>query len=591
MTNGDLTQMDRLFRRSNRYRDKWDEFRGSLTYGENTIRLAVSGLSEETNTLSAESRDGQILLLDCGSYRADSTGIYLPLPGSDNELLVCSHLIAPVGLYVNSSDGSERIDLAYCRDGVWRHRIVSKTDLYNTRNIVNLCEFGISVSTESARQLVKFLQFVEDRNRDMLPCQVTHSHLGWNRDYTQFIPYAQDCVYDMAGDFSSEFRFIISQAGKLAAWTELMRPIRTDQYLPARLTVAASFASVLVKPMSCLPFILNLWSPSSGNGKSVALMAAASVWGDPALEGGYIKSMNATNVALEQYAAFCGNLPGLLDELQTIQGQHSFDDKVYQLCEGMPKSRGAKNGGLRAQTGWRNTFITNGEQPIISDSSKAGSINRVIEVECIGMLFPGDLHALCLGLERNHGHAGRFFVSYLSQPEHMESARELYEQYRTDLTALTTGKQANSAALLLTADHLVTSLIFRDDRQLTVDDIARFLKTENQVDTGVRTHSFVLEWITANKARFADDCGQTRYGCMTSYNGRDACAIFPAVLDNALRERQFSLKSYLSWAAERDLIGIEDRAHKQPKISFPGTGRIRCVVVFIDLQQERSFPF
>jgi putative DNA primase/helicase len=45
-TGGDRTQMDRLFRKSDLYRDKWDEDRGDDTYGELTINEAVTGKTE-----------------------------------------------------------------------------------------------------------------------------------------------------------------------------------------------------------------------------------------------------------------------------------------------------------------------------------------------------------------------------------------------------------------------------------------------------------------------------------------------------------------------------------------------------------------
>jgi putative DNA primase/helicase len=45
-TGGDRTQMDDLFRRSDLYRDKWDEDRGAETYGEETISEALDGRSE-----------------------------------------------------------------------------------------------------------------------------------------------------------------------------------------------------------------------------------------------------------------------------------------------------------------------------------------------------------------------------------------------------------------------------------------------------------------------------------------------------------------------------------------------------------------
>lgn len=43
---GDIDQLDRLFRMSKLFRDKWDENRGGKTYGEITIEKAISSLKE-----------------------------------------------------------------------------------------------------------------------------------------------------------------------------------------------------------------------------------------------------------------------------------------------------------------------------------------------------------------------------------------------------------------------------------------------------------------------------------------------------------------------------------------------------------------
>ncbi|QQK08836.1 phage/plasmid primase, P4 family [Miniphocaeibacter halophilus] len=48
---GDYGQIDRLFRKSKLFREKWDEQRGSKTYGEITIEKAISSLKEVYSTL------------------------------------------------------------------------------------------------------------------------------------------------------------------------------------------------------------------------------------------------------------------------------------------------------------------------------------------------------------------------------------------------------------------------------------------------------------------------------------------------------------------------------------------------------------
>ena len=64
--------------------------------------------------------------------------------------------------------------------------------------IVSLSKLGVSVTSENARLLVKYLSDVENLNDDDIPVQMSSSKLGWIGG--GFIPYDTDIVFD--GDMS-----------------------------------------------------------------------------------------------------------------------------------------------------------------------------------------------------------------------------------------------------------------------------------------------------------------------------------------------------------------------------------------------------
>ena len=146
--------------------------------------------------------------------------------------------------------------------------------------------------------------------------------------------------------------------------------------------LAASFASALIKKIGGLCFFVHLWGVESGTGKTVALMLAASVWGNPAI-GQYVQTFNATQVGHEKTAAFLNNIPMCIDELQLSKDSHGrskFD--VYQLSQGVGRTRGTKSGGIDKTPVWDLCILTTGESPLTSDNSGAGAVNRVIDIEC-----------------------------------------------------------------------------------------------------------------------------------------------------------------------------------------------------------------
>mgnify|MGYP002235619636 FL=1 len=178
--------------------------------------------------------------------------------------------------------------------------------------------------------------------------------------------------------------------------------------------MAASFASVLLEPLKVLPFVLHLWG-TTGTGKTVALMVAMSIWGNPKM-GGLVKTMNMTKNAIMRNAAFLCSIPFAGDELQTIKDkwQGNFDQLIYQITEGVDRGRARAYGGVEDTKTWKNSFIFTGEEPITKVNSGGGSKNRVIEIAIDGPLIE-DGHYVSSVVQEHYGYAGRKFVEYIQE--------------------------------------------------------------------------------------------------------------------------------------------------------------------------------
>ena len=66
--------------------------------------------------------------------------------------------------------------------------------------------------------------------------------------------------------------------------------------------MAASLSSVLLEPLGALPYVFHLWG-RSGFGKTLSLMLAQSIWGNPD-NGALVRTLNMTNNAMARTAAF-----------------------------------------------------------------------------------------------------------------------------------------------------------------------------------------------------------------------------------------------------------------------------------------------
>ena len=297
----------------------------------------------------------------CGAWIASDSGITTMNKDYNNEIIACYHPILPIKRMKNLETGEEQIQLAYKRNHKWTEITVPKDLISSASKIVSLSKLGVSVTSENARLLVKYLSDVENLNDDDIPVQMSSSKLGWIGG--GFIPYDTDIVFD--GDM--QFKYVyesIREHGSFQVWLEHVKQLRKSGRMEIKFYLAASFASVLVGLLGTLPFIVDLWGDTEG-GKSVDMMLATSVWANPA-DNAYIADFKTTDVQLEVRSDLLNNLPLMLDDSSKVSSRirENFEGVVYDLCSGKGKSRSNKELGIRKESRWKNAILTNGERPL-----------------------------------------------------------------------------------------------------------------------------------------------------------------------------------------------------------------------------------
>ena len=524
--------------------------------------------------------DGQAMELSCGDWEATDWGISRPTIQGGREI-ACAHPIAPIQRLVNIDTGEVKVRLAYKRSGSekkWNTTIVSKDTISTARSITALASMGISVTSTTAKALVDYLNEVENANYDIIPESRSIGRLGYIPG-EGFAPYVEGLVFDGDASFRNLYG-CVSSRGSLNAWMDVALECR-KMSVTARILLAASFASPILSIVGSLPFFVHLWGVDSGTGKTVGLMLAASVWGNPAL-GAYTQTFNATQVGQERTAAFLNHLPLCIDELQLTRdsrGKSSFD--VYQLAQGVGRARGRKNGGVEMTPTWSLCMLTTGESPITAGNAGAGAVNRVIDIECTaGEPVITNGRRISGILKGNYGFAGEIFVRRLYESEGVQDQiREIYQDcYQELCRGDSTEKQAMAAAAILTADILATHWIFGDDGQeLTAEEIRSFLASREAVSAGKRAYDWLCDWVAANENKFRHDehlpAGEV-YGMI-----EDGIAyINPSVFRNALSEAGFSpsaTQSYLR--ANRLIVTSKPNEYTKPKRIGSSSRRYICL--------------
>ena len=529
---------------------------------------------------NATNFDGQPLELFSGEYICDEYGVMVQ-DKYGYEQPVCRHPIMPIQRLVNIDSGEERLELAFKKGRSWRSSIVEKSVIASSSSILHLAANGIMVNSENAKALSTYLLEIENLNYDTLPEQKSVGRLGWVGNHG-FSPYVDGLAFDGENNFKHIFSAVKS-SGDRQEWIDTMIELRKEK-TPGRLFLAASFASVIIEPCGLLPFFLHAWGGTEV-GKTVGLMIAASVWASPRL-GEYITTFNSTLVGQEMMASFLNSLPMCIDELQiqSSAGIKDFDKIIYQLTEGVGRTRGAKTGGLQKVNTWKNCFITNGEHPISNANSGGGAVNRIIEFECEQPVY-SDLPEMCRVISQNYGFAGNEIIEYLQSDGAIDRANNLQKKYyREILKNGGTDKQSASVSAILAADHIATELIFKDGNNLTVEDMAKIMLKKEEVNVNKRAYDYILELVARNPNRFAPNENGDYQGEVWGKIDGEKVYIIKSVFDREMGYLGFNAAAFLSWAKR---VGLSATAKDRRTIVTRIGGAVtNCVCILTDVEHQ-----
>lgn len=432
--------------------------------------------------------------LNCGQWIADDTGVYKIEYSSQtfqaSKIKACSHPIIPVERLINIDTNIEKIKLAFYKDKKWQYVIVEKNTIASKSKIMQLANFGIEVNENNAKDLITFLADIMELNN--IEPKTSVSHLGWID--SEFVPYSDKYSLDIEKEFKQKLDSI-SEAGNYDEWKDYIRNLRKDN-LTLRFMIASSFASVLVRIFKLNTFIVHLWG-KSGNGKTVAEMICASIWGKP--DSNMISNLSNTSIANERLCNFYKNMPILLDELQIAKAKYkSFDELIYVLTEGKGKERGTVDNGIREQTSWQTIIILNGEEPITSDTSKEGVKNRVIEINEDNYIVE-DGNAVVNFIQENYGFAGKEFIKLIEDREELKKIQQHFVKKLNEITEYK--KQINAFSVILTADYIVSKKIFNDE-PISMEEVKKYIREDT--DETKRYIDLIIDIANTNINNFYD---------------------------------------------------------------------------------------
>ena len=408
--------------------------------------------------------------------------------------------ILPIAIMDNVDAGVQKVQIGIWDLGRWKKIVVEREVLTNSSKIIKLANQGVPVGTDNSRIMAQYFNDLLAEYDEKIPRNPARSVMGWveQDEKRLFMPYEAGIDFD--GEDSYKYLYdAIKQRGTLQEWVDYCLPHRLC--IEIRLVMAAAFASPLIELVGENPFVMHLWG-GTGTAKTVSLLIAASIYGDPK-PGKLVRTMDMTANAMRGTAAFLNSIPFCGDELQTIKSKWngSYDQLIMQITEGIDRGR-MKYNSIEDIKSWKCSFLFTGEEPCVKAGSGGGVANRVIQIE-VSKKLVDDGNAVANFFRTHFGTAGPEYIGALQSG--LFDIDGIYRSFFSDLIKTdTTDKQAGAMALMLTGDKIAHDVFWPDEPEMTTDMVVQYLASARQVDVSERAYQYACGVVSENSCNFTN---------------------------------------------------------------------------------------
>jgi len=521
------------------------------------------GDDETVKRLKMAVENTPLLHLNTGKYTLNDKGVFL------DELCIIPQPLLITKRFEDIETGLIKLEIAiHVKEG-WKRIVTKRSNIADKNKIIALSDYGMLITSETAVKVVEYLRILEAAND--IPTQRSISHMGHTGN--EFVPYTNKII--CTGDEYDDIYNAVHSEGNFETWLDMYKK-RRDDNIAVRIAMGSSFASVLLYPLSKLPFFTHIWG-NSGTGKTIILRLASSVWG---YHNAYMRNMNSTKAGLERPAYFLQNLPLILDELQTAK-RENISGIIYMLTEGHGKSR-ANLYGTEKLLRWNCAIITNGEEPLTSSNSGTGEFNRIIDIPVTGDIFndPSHVYAVC---DKNYGHAGQYFIEHLKEynlHEILAKWESVLNQHNSDISS----KHRMSLSVILTADELVNRMLFgmndtaaHNDTMGMYEKLSTIMISTVESDLATRAYEYICSWISENSHRFKPDSNNEQWGQYSG--GMTSVEISGRIFEKTLIDGGYNKSAVLKALSEKGFI----KSSKNTKVFRMNGIPIRGVELIINI--------
>ena len=228
--------------------------------------------------------------------------------------------------------------------------------------------------------------------------------------------------------------------GSFETWLEIMEFYNRPGLEMHQFAIGVAFGSILMEFQSINGAVFHIHSKGTGLGKTTAMLAGASIWGNPDLF--MLQERDTFNSKMNRAEVY-KNLPPLLDEM-TNSLPKELSEFLYQVPSGMQRNRMSGQGNEERTRGtpWKLLFCSTGNTSIIEriglyKSLPAAEAQRILEYRAEPFSFASkdETDQLATKIKENYGHAGIPYVQYIYNNLAAVKEIAIHTQIRVDEAA------------------------------------------------------------------------------------------------------------------------------------------------------------
>lgn len=238
---------------------------------------------------------------------------------------------------------------------------------------------------------------------------------------------------------------IFTPKGSMEEWKKTMEFFNRPGFELYQFVVGMAFGAPLMELLPINAAVAHLYSKESGVGKTTAMFAGASIWGNPDL---MVLNDNDTFNSKMNRAEVYKNLPVYMDEMTNTHPKE-LSDFAYQIPSGQQRNRMSGQGNAERHRGkpWKTLFCTTGNTGMIErinlyKAMPKAEAQRILElpVSRIDFQTKEETDQFLQAIKNNYGHAGVPYIQYVMK--NLEQCRGILEhtQLRMDEAAKLTAE-------------------------------------------------------------------------------------------------------------------------------------------------------